>query len=68
MSTTSDISIMYFAGESGVGKSTLIAFLTEGCYCTNISSTVGLDYKITMLRVGDERVIFQLWDTAGQER
>lgn len=51
-----------------MGKSSLVAFLTEGQFCTNINSTVGLDYSIKTLRVGDERVVFQLWDTAGQER
>jgi GTPase SAR1 family protein len=51
-----------------VGKSSLIAFLSDGKPSMSISSTVGLDYTVKMLRVGEERVVFQLWDTAGQER
>lgn len=51
-----------------MGKTSLIAFLTDGKFSPNVNSTVGLDYSIKMLRVGEERVVFQLWDTAGQER
>ena len=51
-----------------MGKSSLIGFLTAGAFPTNIKSTVGLDYSVRTLRIGDETVVFQLWDTAGQER
>ena len=30
--------------------------------------TIGIDFKIKMLQVGDKRIKLQLWDTAGQER
>lgn len=56
------------SGESGVGKSSLIAFLSSGMFPTNVKSTVGLDYKVKTLRIQEETVVFQLWDTAGQER
>ncbi len=59
---------LLFSGESGVGKSSLIGFLTAGAFPTNVKSTVGLDYSVRTLRIGDETVVFQLWDTAGQER
>ncbi len=58
----------YCLGDSGVGKSSLISFLTEGECRSDVISTVGLDYSTKTLRVGEERVVFQLWDTAGQER
>ena len=51
-----------------MGKSSLIAFLSEGKFSTSVKSTVGLDYSVKTLCVGEERVVFQLWDTAGQER
>ena len=51
-----------------MGKTSLIYRLTEGVFRTNVVSTVGLDYSTKTLRVGEERVVFQLWDTAGQER
>ena len=59
---------MVATGDSGVGKSTLISFLTEGEFRTDVKSTVGLDYSTKTLLVEEERVVFQLWDTAGQER
>lgn len=55
-------------GDSGVGKTSLIACLAEGQFKSNVRSTVGLDYSIKTLKVGEEKVMFQLWDTAGQER
>lgn len=51
-----------------MGKSSLIAFLTEGKFRSNLGSTVGLDFSTQVLKVGEEKVVFQLWDTAGQER
>ena len=60
--------MLFIAGESGVGKSSLIGFLSAGTFPTNVMSTVGLDYSVKTLRIGDETVVFQLWDTAGQER
>lgn len=51
-----------------MGKSSLISVLSEGQFSSTIQSTVGLDYTITTLGVGEEKVVFQLWDTAGQER
>ena len=54
-------------GNSGVGKSSLIARLCEGGFRA-VLPTVGLDFSTKTLRLGRERVVFQLWDTAGQER
>ena len=31
-------------------------------------STVGIDFKIKTIEVGDKTVKLQVWDTAGQER
>ena len=51
-----------------MGKSSLIAFLSAGKPASSVASTVGLDFSVKTLRIGEERVVFQLWDTAGQER
>ena len=55
------------AGNSGVGKTSLIVRVSQGQFAP-VSSTLGLDFSTKTLTVGEERVIFQLWDTAGQER
>ncbi len=55
-------------GDAGVGKTSLIARLTEGRFKSSVVSTVGLDFSTKTLRVGEDKVMFQLWDTAGQER
>lgn len=54
-------------GNCGVGKSTLIAYLSQGEF-RHCTATVGVDFVTKTLTVGDERVVFQLWDTAGQEK
>ena len=55
-------------GNSGVGKTSLILRLGEGHFSLSHGSTLGLDFTTKTLRIGNERVVFQLWDTAGQER
>ncbi|AYU82173.1 small GTP-binding protein Rab18 [Leishmania donovani] len=61
-------------GDSGVGKSSLLLSFTTGAFDENISSTIGIDFKVKKVDVvdahtgGKTTVNLQLWDTAGQER
>lgn len=55
-------------GNSGVGKSSLITRYVEQDFCSSHKSTIGVDFLIRTLKVGDKSVKLQLWDTAGQER
>ncbi|XP_061420719.1 EF-hand calcium-binding domain-containing protein 4B-like isoform X1 [Lethenteron reissneri] len=55
-------------GESGVGKSCFIQQLCQKRFLPGICATIGVDYHIKTLTVGDFRIALQLWDTAGQER
>ena len=57
-----------FLGDSGVGKTSLIRRLSQGIFTSNVHSTIGLDFAVAVIQVGEEPVAFQLWDTAGQER
>ena len=50
-------------GDSGVGKTNLITR-----FCDSYVATIGVDFKIKTLSVGDRRYKLQIWDTAGQER
>lgn len=51
-----------------MGKTNLLMRYCENTFKMNYVSTIGVDFKIKSLRVGDTRLKFQIWDTAGQER
>mgnify|MGYP001304311310 CR=1 FL=1 len=55
-------------GDLGVGKSSLMVRASEGTYTDTFISTIGVDFKIKTITVGDKIVKTQIWDTAGQER
>ncbi|GAU50956.1 hypothetical protein TSUD_411440 [Trifolium subterraneum] len=54
-------------GDSAVGKSSLIVSFISGSV-EDIAPTIGVDFKIKLLTVGDKRLKLTIWDTAGQER
>ncbi|XP_043702930.1 ras-related protein RABC2a-like [Telopea speciosissima] len=54
-------------GDSAVGKSSLlVSFISNPV--ENLSPTIGVDFKIKQLTVGENRLKLTIWDTAGQER
>lgn len=55
-------------GDSGVGKSSLIFRYIDGAFQTGYVSTIGVDFKVKMMKVGEQSAKLQVWDTAGQER
>ncbi|KEG13534.1 small GTP-binding protein Rab18 [Trypanosoma grayi] len=60
-------------GDSGVGKSSLMLSFASGTFDPDISSTIGIDFKVKTVEVVDsdgtrKNVNLHLWDTAGQER
>ncbi|XP_010525612.1 PREDICTED: ras-related protein RABC2a-like [Tarenaya hassleriana] len=54
-------------GDSGVGKTSLLMSFVSGS-ARDLSPTVGVDFKIKLLDVGQKRLKLTIWDTAGQER
>lgn len=56
-------------GDSGVGKTSLLRWYTEGEFTESTGQTVGVDFccRVVELESG-EKVRLQFWDTAGQER
>lgn len=53
-------------GDSGVGKTNLILRFGDQNFNNNYVATIGVDFKIKTITIGDKRIRLQLWDTAGQ--
>lgn len=55
-------------GDSGVGKSSILLKYVEDRFEPSFPYTIGIDFKIKNIIVGEKRVRVAVWDTAGQER
>jgi Ras-related protein Rab-1A len=55
-------------GDSGVGKSCILLRFSEDTFSESYISTIGVDFKISMLTLDGKVIKLQIWDTAGQER
>jgi Ras-related protein Rab-1A len=55
-------------GDSGVGKSSLLMRFAEDTYSPDFISTIGVDFRVKTVKIGEDRLRLQLWDSAGQER
>jgi small GTP-binding protein len=53
-------------GDTGVGKTNMILRFSENNFKENYVATIGVDFKIKTISLGDKRIRLQLWDTAGQ--
>ena len=56
------------AGESGVGKSSLITRYTENKFDDYFIATIGIDFFIKQRILGNKSYKLHIWDLAGQER
>ena len=55
-------------GNSDVGKSSLLLRFVDSVWNESFVPTIGVDFKVKTLDIGEKRVKMQIWDTAGQER
>jgi len=55
-------------GDSGVGKSSIVARYTDDFFEEGMAATIGVDFRVKTVTVGEKRVKLTIWDTAGQER
>ncbi|XP_054433923.1 EF-hand calcium-binding domain-containing protein 4B isoform X2 [Pteronotus mesoamericanus] len=67
-STPDQLFKIVFVGNSSVGKTSFIRRFCDDQFSSSMTATVGIDYRVKMVHVGDSQVALQLWDTAGQER
>uniref|UniRef100_UPI00398EA5C6 uncharacterized protein n=1 Tax=Pristiophorus japonicus TaxID=55135 RepID=UPI00398EA5C6 len=57
-----------FVGNPNTGKTSFIQRFHDDNFEPGLAATVGIDYRVKTLRVGNKHIALQLWDTAGQER
>ncbi|CEG79851.1 Putative Ras-like protein Rab-18 [Rhizopus microsporus] len=57
-------------GNSNVGKSSLLLRFTDDTFLPQeeVSATIGVDFKVSMMEVNGKTYKLTIWDTAGQER
>lgn len=55
-------------GASGVGKTSILDRLVDDEFPTEQVSTIGVDYKTTVVEIDGQSIKLQIWDTAGQEK
>ena len=55
-------------GNSSVGKTSFILKYTENSFNEKYASTIGIDYKIKVLKIKERNYKLFLYDTTGQER
>ncbi|OAF70554.1 Ras-related protein Rab11A [Intoshia linei] len=55
-------------GDSGVGKSNLLARFTRNDFNLESKSTIGVEFATRTILVDGKSIKAQIWDTAGQER
>jgi GTPase SAR1 family protein len=48
-------------GDSNVGKTSLMNRLVHGIFSNNYSATIGVDFKIAMINIGDYKCRLQIW-------
>jgi small GTP-binding protein len=68
MSRQPDISVKsVLLGDSGVGKTCLLARFVHSAFPDDPHSTVGVAFQAKIIETSGRRIELQLWDTAGQE-
>lgn len=55
-------------GGVGVGKTSIIRRYTKGIFLNYYKSTIGVDFCMKNIKIGDNIINLNLWDIAGQER
>lgn len=56
------------AGDSGVGKSSLLLRFVSSSFSERYDSTIGVDFKVRIIELDGKKIKLQIWDTSGDER
>ena len=55
-------------GETEVGKTSIVLRYSDDKFHDNKIATIGIDFKIKIIKKGNEKIKVSIYDTAGQER
>ncbi|MBN1214887.1 MAG: GTP-binding protein [Candidatus Lokiarchaeota archaeon] len=55
-------------GDGGVGKTTLLHRYVEGNFVDTTTMTIGVEFLVKEIQIGDTLCQLNLWDISGQER
>ena len=55
-------------GDGRVGKTSLTFRFSTGVFRQHYLMTIGVEFAVKMVQVGNKNVKLQVWDTGGQER
>lgn len=59
---------LVLAGDAGSGKSSFLLRFCSNEFKQDITTTLGVDFRMKKLLVDGDQTTLQIWDTAGQER
>jgi small GTP-binding protein len=55
-------------GNQGYGKTSIVQRLSTGTFSSHYRATIGVDFALKEINIGNKNITFQLWDIAGHER
>ena len=55
-------------GETEVGKTSIVLRYSDDKFQDSKIATIGIDFKIKIIKKGKEKIKVSIYDTAGQER
>ena len=55
-------------GDTEVGKTSIVLRYSDDKFHDNKIATIGIDFKIKIIKKGKEKIKVSIYDTAGQER
>ncbi len=57
-----------FAGDGGVGKTTLTQRYLSGVFFEDTKMTIGVGFHIHRTKLGEDDITLQIWDLGGQDQ
>lgn len=55
-------------GDANVGKTSLLTRYCDNVFKESYNNTIGVDFRVVTMKLGDTVAKVHIWDTAGQER